>query len=251
MWPSVEAAFVAFSTPLEGDILWPYLDSKGLLTVGIGCLIEPAERFGNLGWVDPNGVAVPPAEAVRQLQALKARQDLAKFAAQGPAQHGATTIRLTPALVLMLAHTRLASADAAMLRFFPKYAAWPADAQLFAMSVSWAVGNGWPAIFKNCARLLNQSPPAWVLAIEHSPAPGHPGMYAPAAADISTTNNPGIVPRNLQNELCISNAAVVTAHNLDPSVLHWPKSPLTDGTVSPEDARDTIPSPPPEPHRDA
>lgn len=230
MWPSVEAKFVEFSTPLEGDILWPYLDSKGLLTVGIGCLIEPAERFGALGWVDPNGAPVAPAEAVRQLKALKAQQELAKFAAQGPKQHGATTIRLTPALVLLLAHSRLASADAQMARYFPAYATWPADAQLFAMSIAWAVGDGWPNIFKNCARLLNRTPPAWALAIYHAPAAGHPGMYDAAGADISTRNNPGIVPRNLQNELCLANAAVVTAHKLDPSVLHWPLSPLTDGT---------------------
>jgi len=233
MHQSVLDKFVAFSTPLEGDILAPYLDSKGLPTVGIGCLIKPVERFGGLGWLI-DGVPCAPAEAVRQLRALEARQELAKYSALGPQQQGATTIRLTPPLVLALCQRRLAEADAQMLRYFPAYASWPADAQLFAMSVAWAVGDGWPAIFKNCTRLLNQSPPAWALAILHAPTPGHPGMYDPAAADISTAGNPGIVPRNLQNELCLSNAAVVAAHGLDPSVLHWPKSPLTDGTKGTE-----------------
>jgi len=49
MDPSFIDTFVLkFSPPLEGCTRSPYLDVKGLLTVGIGCLIDPPTTAADL-----------------------------------------------------------------------------------------------------------------------------------------------------------------------------------------------------------
>ena len=39
--PSVLADWGAWTAQFEGRVAWPYLDVKGLVTVGLGCLIDP------------------------------------------------------------------------------------------------------------------------------------------------------------------------------------------------------------------
>lgn len=229
---SVLAHFAQYSVPLEGETHNPYLDVKGLLTVGIGCLIEGAMGY-DLPWLI-DGQPAPRAEVIAQLRSLKAQQGLARYAYNTPAVLGATTIRLDEAGILALADARLAQDCPFMVRAFTAFDSWPADAQLFAASIAWAEGAGWAAENPNLARLLNQNPPAFSLAIQHAPD-GHGGFLA-ACADISTKNNPGIVPRNAQGALALSSAEIVWRKGLDRSVLHWPLSPLTDGTITVEEA---------------
>lgn len=77
--------------------------------------------------------------------------------------------------------------------------------------------------------MLDSSPPRFALAAEGSPT-AHPSE-ASAPCDIRTDENPGVIPRNTQNRLLLTNAQVVFDRGLDPSVLHWPGSPLSDGTA--------------------
>ncbi len=231
--PSVIAWFVRFSQPLEGLTKNPYLDVKGLLTIGIGCLIDPPDVAAKtLQWVFTDGTPAPAAEVLAQLKALKAQPGLAKYPWNSVAVLTATTVRLTDQGVLDLATDRLNAAVAWLVKYFPAFAGWPADAQMCAVSMAWAVGAGWPPIFGNAERSLQANPPRFMEAIIHAPDPLHPGLYLPAEIDISTTGNPGIVPRNAQNELLLSNAQLVLDNHLDVTVLHWPKSPLNDGTLA-------------------
>lgn len=41
MYPSVTSFFRVFNEPLEGVVAYMYLDIKGLVTVGVGNLIDP------------------------------------------------------------------------------------------------------------------------------------------------------------------------------------------------------------------
>lgn len=236
MHQSVLDAFIRFSTPLEGETHNPYLDVKGLCTVGIGCLINTASLWGPLPWVMPDGSPAPATEVTRQLTGLIARQDLSRLAYNQPAVLGATTIRLTDAGILQLCDQRLKQDEAYFVKAFPAFAAWPADAQLFACSIGWAEGPAWDKENPNLARVLRLSPPDFLSAIVHAPDTAHPGQYLAAAADISTKDNAGIVPRNAQNELALSSAEIVWRKGLDRSVLHWPLSPITDGTITAEEA---------------
>ena len=51
MWDSVKQGFRAFTLPLEGEIAWMYLDTLGLVTVGLGNLIDPVELALELPFV--------------------------------------------------------------------------------------------------------------------------------------------------------------------------------------------------------
>lgn len=238
MHASVLEAFVRFSTPLEGETHNPYLDVKGLLTVGIGCLIDPPSMAAGLPWRLPDGSLAPAAVVQQQLASLKALQGLKSYRFDSPSVLGATTIRLDDAGILKLCDDRLKANEVWLRKYFARWNAWPADAQLCACSIAWAVGAGWPAKFGNCARQLNLDPPDFLSAILHAPDASHAGQFLAAAVDISTAGNAGIVPRNAQNELALSNAALVLQRGLPIERLYWPGTPLTS---------DTEPSPPPDP----
>lgn len=224
MRQSVYDAFVRFSAPLEGLTHNPYLDVKGLLTVGLGCLIDPPETAASLPWVFADGSSAPAAEVLAQLRSLKARQVLKNYRFDSLAVLSATTIRLTDAGVLDLASKRMLANEDFYVKAFPGYQTWPADAQLFAHSMGWAVGAGWPSIFGNCSRLLRSDPPQFLLAATSRPDARPEDASAPC--DISTHNNAGIVPRNAQNRLLLSNAQLVIDRGLPRDVLYWPSTPL-------------------------
>lgn len=229
MHQSVIDAFpLRFSAPLEGNVRSLYADVRGLLTVGIGCLADPLSSALALDWRMPDGSRATPSEIAKQWLAVKAQApELAKRHWKYAAD--VTTMRLSDAGVIALAQQRLAANETHLRAAFSAWDSWPADAQLFACSMAWAVGAGWPAIFGNCSRILRATPPGFLLAAT-APANALPNE-AVAACDIRTTSNPGIVPRNAQNRLCLSNAQVVVDRGLDVSVLHWPSSPLLDGTT--------------------
>ena len=50
MRKSVEEAWIGFSTRFEGRIQWMYLDILGLVTTGIGNLIDPKPAALSLPW---------------------------------------------------------------------------------------------------------------------------------------------------------------------------------------------------------
>ena len=51
MHPSVKSVFPSFSTKLEGRVPWMYCDVLGLVTIGIGNLIDPEEAALHLPFV--------------------------------------------------------------------------------------------------------------------------------------------------------------------------------------------------------
>ncbi len=74
--------------------------------------------------------------------------------------------------------------------------------------MAWAVGDGFPAIFKNFTRFANQ----------------HDWGAAVACCRIKEVGNPGVVPRNRRNELCFENAAAVLERSSAArGVLYWPE----------------------------
>lgn len=225
MHQSVIDAFpLRFSAPLEGYTHNAYLDVKGLLTVGIGCLIDPIVTALPLPWVMPDGSVAPASVIEDQLHSLKNQQGLKNYAAGSKPVLDATTIRLTDDGVAKLALSRLLAGEPLMRKVFPAWDTWPADAQLFACSMGWAVGFGWPHIFGNCTRLLQQATPSFLMAAVGSPS-AH-ANEASAPCDIRTEGNPGIVPRNTQNRLLLSNAQVVRDQGFPIENLYWPSTPL-------------------------
>jgi GH24 family phage-related lysozyme (muramidase) len=213
---SVIDAFLAFTTPLEGRVNHLYLDVLGLVTTGIGNLVDPVFAALALPWKLPDGSKAPPDVIRAQWSALKARQDLAhrslKYAA------AVTTIRLDDTDVDALVLGKLQeNADFVAAHYFPMFAHYPADAQLGIMSMAWAVGPGFPLKF-----------PTFKSAVLEGDWDG-----ALAACTIKEAGNPGLVPRNAANRVCFANAEIVERCGLDPTVLNWPS--VAQGDVHPAD----------------
>lgn len=208
MHESVLQRFREFSVRFEGLVHWPYLDIKGLVTVGIGNLVDPVSAAVGLPWVLEGSGESATHERVRaDWNALKSQQKLARlhFNYARPV----TKIRLTDDGVDILVRSKLLANETYMRPRLAGWDSWPADAQLFASSMAWAVGPGWVGIFKNCT--------AFLLLRDWD--------NAAKCAAIKTAGNPGIVPRNAANRVCLHNAKTVTERQLDPAVLYWPGHP--------------------------
>jgi GH24 family phage-related lysozyme (muramidase) len=195
-----------FTEPLEGRVHWMYLDVLGLVTTGIGNLVDPVYAALRLPWKRPDGNLASVAEVRGDWERLKARQDLRKLHFKYAA--GITTVRLTDADIENLVIGKLLENERYMLKALPDWDEFPADAQLGISSMAWAVGPGFTAKFGNFTRAANKQD--WI--------------GGKASCAIRTEGNPGVIPRNKANERCFENAAFVIANNLDRAVLHWPSS---------------------------
>ena len=67
----VRAGWPAFTSPLEGRIAWMYLDVLGLVTIGLGCLIDPIGGAMGLPFVLPSGEPASKADIEGAWRATK------------------------------------------------------------------------------------------------------------------------------------------------------------------------------------
>src|ERR1700728_4248518 len=84
MFPAVQSNFPAFSTKFEGRVPYMYLDILGLVTVGVGNLIDPVEAAQSLPFcfktkpgISAPGSAATPAQIAQEWQTLKNDPSLA------------------------------------------------------------------------------------------------------------------------------------------------------------------------------
>lgn len=214
MRQAVVSVFPTFSKAFEGYIHSFYLDVKGLVTTGVGNLIDTPEEARKLPWKHPDGRLASGSEITAAWHAVKAAQ---------PALHWKlyehlTDLRLTDSDIDALVIGKLASnADYIKLHHFPGWDDFPADAQLGIMSMAWACGPGFPHTFVNFATFA---------ARQHW---GSAGL----CCKIHEEGNPGVVPRNHANALCFENAAIVQTTGLDPEILNWPAQVVPPVTITP------------------
>lgn len=225
--------FVEFTSPLEGVFLWMYQDVKFLITTGIGNLIDASQYNAahpetpalSLPWKHPDGRLATRAEIAAEWHAFKAQPNLAHYPASSKVVQDATTLRLTMNDVLDLVDRVLLANEATLKKVFSDWDRWPADAQMAALSMTWAVGADVFKEFGNCRASLLKGK---FHEVTLRPI-GADGKEQPSECDISTHNNAGIIARNAQNRLCFNNAAISVDSGLDPEALFWPKSaaPIT------------------------
>lgn len=196
MKPAVRAAFVAFSDGFEGTVPWMYLDVKGLVTVGIGNLIDPLP--GGLPFVRADGTPATPREIAAEWWAIKSATQLAK---QGHrAAKALTRLRLTPAGIEQVVFAKLDQMTAHLVKRFPAFNEWPADAQLATLSMAWACG------------------PAFRFPLLEAALKAKDFSMAAGRCHMNETGNPGLRPRNRANKILYRNAALTT----EPEALHYP-----------------------------
>jgi GH24 family phage-related lysozyme (muramidase) len=204
MKAAVRLHFLAFTAPLEGVCRHLYLDVKGLVTTGVGNLVDPLSAALRLPWQRPDGTAASHSEIVAEWSKVKARTDMKLRG--GGAYAAITSLRLSKEAVQDLVDVTLTRMDQQMAHAFPGWADLPADAQLACLSMSWAVGPGWPTKFPRCSDAVR----------------ARDFLTAEQECTISTDGNPGIKPRNVANKLCFRNAHTVDDLRLDADTLWWP-----------------------------
>lgn len=226
MRASVLQAFPGFSTRFEGRLTKPYTDVKGLVTTGIGNLIDPIAVALPLPWRrDSDGALASRAEVEGDWHKIKD----AWPGVQSVASTRLSTLHLDPADVDYLVSAKAHANDETLRQQFPGYDDWPADAQLAIHSMAWAQGpsfHGWPHLLS----ALNASPPDFMTAA------GPPGDATDpskrGAAWMNDAGNPGLRPRNLATKILWQNAARVVAGGMDPELLYYPAE-LVEGAMGP------------------
>lgn len=206
--PSIRAIFPAFSMRFEGRVNWMYLDVKGLVTTGIGCLLKTPEQALALPWRKRStGALATHTEIVEEWNRIKAATWLAEagFRAAGD---NVARLYLRDEAVDALMIERLDKSEAWLRRIFPNWDTFPADAQLGILSMAWAMGadfpTDWPK-FTAAARAGNW----WICADE---------------CKMREEGNAGIVPRNLADRalfLCAAVADSPTAYPGYAEDVHW------------------------------
>lgn len=210
MYDCVRDLFPSFSKEFEGRVPFMYLDAGGLVTVGVGNLIDPVSQALGLPFVhESTGHAASRGEIEAEWQLLKGQLQLAH---QGHrACENLTHLRLTEAAIDELVIARLQSNEVLLRKRFIEWDSWPADAQLGVLSMAWALGPGFPSKW-----------PKFTAAIKTKDFDG-----AAAHCRMHEADNLGMKPRNDADQLLFANAAAVERQNLDRAELHYRKSMLS------------------------
>lgn len=189
IYPCVRATFYDFTAPLEGVVPWMYLDIRGLVTVGLGCLIDPLPLAIPLQWHWADFGAVARVDAIdAEWHRVKSRTEIAKLGHLAALRY--TELRLSDDGIRALAMRRFDENAAVLSRRFD-LASWPADAQLAVCSMAWAMGPSFqfPKFEAACARKDFDA--------------------AALECTIREADNPGIAPRNVANRVHLARAAAV------------------------------------------
>lgn len=214
MYPSVLSRFSEFTTGLEGSIPYMYDDIKGLVTVGVGNLVDPVAEAQKLPFQFKHKAAahqtvkgVPGARATRDQIAAEWQRVKDSFKNEGhgniySAHHYAklTDLELSPEAMDALVESRLLGNESILRKWseFADFLLWPADAQLGLLSLSWALGpykshhagiGRFKAFRAACAKQDFDT--------------------AAAHCHLRTTGNPGVIKRNTADVLLFRNAARV------------------------------------------
>lgn len=217
---SVVTLFPQYTVALEGSFANLYSDVKRLVTSGQGILCDPIERALALEWWI-SGRRATEQEVRNDWHAIKSRavamgdEDLQRWTAK--TQAPLTSVRLQQDYMDALIIRRLqGNFDYVVKHLIPNIVDAPADAQLGAMSLAWAVGAG-----------FDKTKPPRLAFIEAAKA--GEWLAAGAAARLRETGNKGVVERNRHQDVCFANAATVVRRGLDPKALWWPnKCPAED-----------------------
>lgn len=206
MRASVRAAFLPYTKPLEGVIRWMYLDVAGLVTTGIGNLIDSIPDAQAIPWRRADGSLASSLEVADAWRLVKSHQELAPFGGGSSAFSRLTSLRLDDAALDFVVGQRLATNESILSSRFPMWDAFPADAQLAFHSHAWA--NGPKFRFPKLVAAANANPPDWATAAHESHS--------------DDTHNPGLVPRNKAEWVLFNNADAVQAQGLDAEPVRFP-----------------------------
>ncbi len=230
---SVLDIFPSFSKEFEGYVHHMYLDVKGLVTTGIGNLIDNSKQAVSLPWrKGKEGPLATQEEFFDHFYYLKGRGDLRtrhyKYAADAFAQRFGYVLVLSDDDIDKLVEQKLLANAAHAAKQWNNFPFFPADAQLALMSMYWALGS--LTKFPNCSRLVAKED--WLGCAVGAPARTTDKGWQTAsyACKIKEDGNPGVIPRNKANVMLFRNAADSVRYGLPVGQLLWPSVPVVTET---------------------
>ena len=191
-----------FNRPLEGRVPFMYLDVKGLVTTGLGNLIDSTADAEQLAWQHADGTPASTDEIDAEWERVKGRIDLAPKgggAFRADAQLFLTDEEIDRVVLLKLGQMETTLKGRADFQAFDDA---PADAQLGLMSMAWGMGANFA--FPNFQKFFAAGD--WDGASREC-------RFQP---DIGT-----ITIRNDRDQQLFRNAAIVVPDGLDPDALVW------------------------------
>lgn len=229
MRSSAEAYFMKFSEEFEGRVPWMYVDREGLVTIGIGNLIEPMSVARELPFVNKmTGITATAQEIDAEWDNIHTHAQELKYSGY-KACESRTSLRLPEAAIAPLVAKRLRENEVVLRRYFSNFDQYPADAQLALHSMAWAMG------------------PSFVLPVQ--PAAGKEPMWkwpnfrnamlrcdfdrAAAECRMRDINDGSVRRRNDANQALFRNAAAVLRSGSDPARLYYPGSVPPSSSITP------------------
>jgi hypothetical protein len=201
MWPSVRAAWRQWNEPNEGWEPFLYTDAKGLVTCGMGNLVNTVADAQRADWRNPDGSKTSPQDVAAAWQVV--HDAFPAVTSTNCAR--LTSIRLTDAGIQALVDAALTSAEAELVKSLPDFAKLCADEQTANLSKAWAMGGDFiPAD-----------------GFTRYAAEVEAGSYAGSETD-GNYRGVGTQGRQAQEHIAEGNAQVVKDNGLDPSRLYWP-----------------------------
>lgn len=218
MRASVEAAFLPYNTKFEGIVFSMYADILGLITVGVGNLVDPMTYALSLPFVHRDGSPASREDIAAQWLELKRHPEAARHGWRYAERF--TSIRLTQNGVHALVVAKAKQNEAVLVKRCPDFESWPADAQLALHSWSWACGPGgkWPRFMA----ALNARD------FELAAVESHMDESGPDRILGTADDNWGLKPRNVAQKELFRNAAKVQSEGgmFDPDALLYTVSGL-------------------------
>jgi GH24 family phage-related lysozyme (muramidase) len=163
--------FAKWSQRFEGRIPHMYQDRKGLVTIAVGNLIDPVQQAVRLPFRRHDCSLALMSEIQAEWTVIKSNSKLAK------AGHAAAAklckLHIDDTAIDDLVVRKLQENWAWMrARYWSGCDEWPACAQLAVSSMAWAVGAGFPSIFKTFQSLAKKHDWTGCAVQSHIKAPG-------------------------------------------------------------------------------
>jgi len=205
--PSVIAAWKQWNVKNEGWTTFPYADSLGLITFGMGNLINSPTAMAQYDWRNPDGTKTSYQDIVNAWHAVKN----AYPGVQSVNCASLTKIRVSDAEIQRAVDMAIVSAETELLKSFPGLLDMPADEQASILSKAWAMGDAFVTVhgFVNFQKLVNA------------------GQYQDAIV-AGVYKGAGTQGRQAQEKIAQQNAQIVRDQNLDPDILYWPQDLTTN-----------------------
>jgi hypothetical protein len=179
--------FAEYTAKFEGAVPHFYLDVKGKVTIGYGCLVDTEQSCFCLTMFDPAGNQANIKAILIDWRQIKLASFLAFEGYKAAAK--IATLRMNGDEMVRLMQDRIGHTAHQLFLQFPAWPTFPENLKLACCLLAWAVGSDLQHTFPR---------------FSHAVITGNvPSMIA--EGQLRTTRNPGLIPRNKAvNELLTS-----------------------------------------------